>query len=358
MPAVQANRSTIPCLKTAAAYPADERVLIKRRGGLIRICIQPRTSVCVLDERLVQSLTQNLLAHRDDPNATSIELDFAPPGGLVFAGADLGELARASNWGVRGACIFLGDTYRLIDLIRRYPKPVSCRMDGSFFGSAVGVAAAAEVRSATSRTSIQFPECGIGLSPDAAATWYLPRLRGFTGIWLALSGAALSGRDLLAAGFCQLMEADSPLPKSATGHLEDAPYHAIDHVLAVHGDEIERSFCYQHVNDILAALGEGSSWARSQRQCILARSPVASSVTLRQLGLGSIIDDYRVALRLEYRILTRLVCAPDFREGVKNHAHQRQRAPRWSPSKLSRVTPDTLAPFFAPLRDGELQFVE
>ena len=38
------------------------------------------------------------------------------------------------------------------------------------------------------------PECGIGLFPDVGASFFLPRLPGYLGTYLALTGARLRGK--------------------------------------------------------------------------------------------------------------------------------------------------------------------
>ncbi len=49
----------------------------------------------------------------------------------------------------------------------------------------------ARYRIATERITFAMPETGIGLFPDVGGGWFLPRLHGATGVWLALTGARL-----------------------------------------------------------------------------------------------------------------------------------------------------------------------
>lgn len=41
-------------------------------------------------------------------------------------------------------------------------------------------------------TVFAMPECAIGLYPDVGGSWFLPRLRGGLGTYLALTGARLN----------------------------------------------------------------------------------------------------------------------------------------------------------------------
>lgn len=47
------------------------------------------------------------------------------------------------------------------------------------------------------RTLFAMPECAIGLFPDVGASFFLPRLPGQLGAFLALTGSRLRGRPAL-----------------------------------------------------------------------------------------------------------------------------------------------------------------
>lgn len=55
----------------------------------------------------------------------------------------------------------------------------------------------APFRIATENTIIAMPETKIGYSPDVGATFYLSRLEGEIGTYLALTGETVTGRTIL-----------------------------------------------------------------------------------------------------------------------------------------------------------------
>ena len=80
-----------------------------------------------------------------------------------------------------------------------FPKPYLALMDGVTMGGGVGLSVHGSHRVATERTLFAMPETGIGLFPDVGGGWFLPRLTGQLGAWLALTGARLKGADVAGA---------------------------------------------------------------------------------------------------------------------------------------------------------------
>lgn len=61
----------------------------------------------------------------------------------------------------------------------------------------MGLAAPAPFRVATEKTRFAMPETKIGYCPDVGASYYLSRLDGEIGTYLALTGTSLEGRAVL-----------------------------------------------------------------------------------------------------------------------------------------------------------------
>jgi 3-hydroxyisobutyryl-CoA hydrolase len=64
-------------------------------------------------------------------------------------------------------------------------------------GGGVGLSFPAPFRIATENTMFAMPETKIGYFPDVGASYYLSRLDGEIGTYLALTGDTLKGRQVL-----------------------------------------------------------------------------------------------------------------------------------------------------------------
>ena len=62
-------------------------------------------------------------------------------------------------------------------------------------GGGVGISLPCDFRIATENTRLAMPETGIGLFPDVGGGWYLSRLPGRVGEFMALTGARLDGAE-------------------------------------------------------------------------------------------------------------------------------------------------------------------
>ena len=60
--------------------------------------------------------------------------------------------------------------------------------DGITMGGGVGLSVHGRYRLATEKTLFAMPETGIGLIPDVGGGFFLPRLQGQLGMFLALTG--------------------------------------------------------------------------------------------------------------------------------------------------------------------------
>ena len=302
-------------------------------------------------------MTDALLAWRDDPAVQTVLIDHAGERGFC-AGGDIRTLAdSAASDGVE-ALRFFHTEYRLDHLISIYPKPVVAIMDGITMGGGAGVSLPARYRIATERTRFAMPETGIGLFPDVGAGWFLPRLPGASGAWIAYTGARLAAFECLEFGLATHRLPASNLVALRTA-LTELPAEAAvakyacrpqwDHP-GIDRARIDRLFGAQTLEECLEGLqSDDSGWAREQLAAMQGKSPLSSKITERLLRMGvraaTLADD----LVVEYRLASRIVMRPDFHEGVRAVLVDKDNAPRWSPASLAEVSEALVDEMFAPL---------
>ncbi|MEO8813593.1 MAG: enoyl-CoA hydratase/isomerase family protein, partial [Caulobacteraceae bacterium] len=334
-------------------------VIVRVEGAVGRLTLNRPQALGALTTTMCRLMIDALLAWRADEAVEAVLIDHAGDRGFC-AGGDIRALADSVAVGGAAAREFFFTEYRLDHLLFAYEKPVIAVMDGVIMGGGVGIAWGARYRIATERTTFAMPETGIGLFPDVGGSWFLPRLHGSTGAWLALTGARLKAAGCEILGIATDVVPSARLPELKSRFVAEPA--AVETILTElggdpgrsamieHHDEIDRLFSGETVEAIVAALAaDGSDWARAQAAIVAAKSPLSLKVALRQLRLGAAMTDFAEALTMEMRVAARLVSGHDFTEGVRAVILDKDGAPRWDPATLGGVTEAMLAAVFAPL---------
>ncbi|MEO6387902.1 MAG: enoyl-CoA hydratase/isomerase family protein [Croceibacterium sp.] len=350
----------------------SDEVLIRRAGPVGHISLNRPRALNALTQPMCEAISAALLEWRAHDGIEAVILDHAaePDGDHkrsrgFCAGGDVGMVRRSAleDGGVAGRAFFEAE-YHLNHLLFTYPKPVAAFMDGVTMGGGVGLALPARFRVATENTLFAMPEGAIGLFPDVGAGWYLPRLPGQVGKFLALTGARLDGAECLWAGLAThylpsetLAEAKALIvenPGDIDGALAPCAIEPPPARLAGNAERIERLFAADRLEDILAALAaDPSDWAAKEHKAVAAKCPATAKVALRQFAQGREQADFAAEMALEYRIAARMIMRPDFPEGVRAVLVDKDNTPRWDPATPEGVTEAMLDAIFAPLPVGE-----
>ena len=295
------------------------------------------------------------------------------------AGGDVAALAEDNLKGEEGqqqSTAYFGLEYKLDHLIATYKKPYVAFIDGITMGGGVGLSIHAPFRIATERTVFAMPETTIGFFPDVGASFFLPRMPGGVGTYLALTSEKLKGVNVFYAGVAthyihstslpalerrlaelrfkdydplheRLQLINSTIEEFCTGLPHDEPIHIQGELR----NAIDRCFGQTSVPAIIAALKaekeETKQWAEKTLATLHQRSPTAVYVTLRQMQLGknwSISETFQ----REHQIASKFMAHPDFTEGVHALLIRKDGKPAWKPASLEDIKPqDNIAdPFF------------
>jgi enoyl-CoA hydratase len=337
----------------------SENIVIRIEGKAGIISLNRPSALHALTLDMVHAMTVQLQKWADDAAVECVIIDHAEGRGFC-AGGDIRFLQESALVGGEAGRKFFHDEYQLNHLLFTCPKPVIAFMDGITMGGGVGISQPAKYRIATENTRFAMPETGIGLFPDVGGGWYLSRLPGRVGQYLALTGARIDGADCLAVGL-----ATHYLPSAALGDVKAAiaanPEN-IETILRAASvgaplakiveirPQIERLFASDIYEDILVGLEkDGGQWATKELAGLRIKSPQTCKVALRQLAAGKTMNDFADNMRMEYRIAARVLTRHDFIEGVRAVIIDKDNAPQWNPATPEGVTGALLDEVFSPL---------
>jgi len=369
---------------TIATFPMTDATVLFReiaapggRGFGVATLNMP-AALNALSADMVRLLTPQLRAWAEDPAVAGIVLHAA--GDKAFcAGGDLRQLhtsirqhgADRNPYAER----FFSEEYELDHLIHTFPKPVLAWGHGIVMGGGVGLMAGASHRVVTERTRLAMPEIGIGLFPDVGGSWFLPRMPGRTGLFLALTAAPLNAAD---AVHCRLADVFMPHDRKPQvfAAIASTPWAgepasdgaALKELLALaagdaapppslvqrHADEIEALVSGDDLRAIatrLRALSHSADpWLQAAGAAFGTGSPTSAALAFELWQRGSSLSLADV-FRLEYWAALGCCAHSDFAEGIRALLIDKDRRPRWSPATLEDVTPALISDHLRPRGD-------
>jgi enoyl-CoA hydratase len=237
-------------------------------------------------------------------------------------------------------------------------------MDGITMGGGVGISLPCKFRIATENTRFAMPETSIGLFPDVGGGWYLPRLPGRVGEFMALTGARLDGAECHYLGLAthyvpqaslpELMERVMKNPDRLAGGLGAVSATPPEAKIAANMPSIARCFASYRLEEIVDALqSDESEWAAMERMTLGTKSPLSCKVSLRLMEEGAQRTSFEEEMRAEYALAGRVVRTHDFREGVRALLIDKDNEPRWDPATPEEVDHEMLDVLFSPLPGSE-----
>lgn len=307
------------------------------------------------------------------------------------AGGDVAAIVKKNADGPHGQASskeYFKLEYRLDQVIATYPKPFIAYMDGITMGGGVGLSVHAPFRIATENTIFSMPETSIGFFPDVGGSFFLPRLDGYIGTYLALTSSQLNGVNAFYTGIATHYIDSSSLPglTARLGELEFKDYLSLNDRLSIiaatieeyqtgippnermliAGDlrrAIDRCFRHDRVEDILNALecersSEVGEWASKTIETLLERSPTSLKVTLKQMRLGTKWD-ISEAFQREYIMASRFMELPDFATGVSARLiHKPPTKPKWDPARVDDVQDTVVDEYFRTEGEERLALID
>lgn len=324
---------------------------------------------------MIETLTALLKGFLSDAQVHAVLIQGA--GEKAFcAGGDIRALYESHRAGTKLQVDFFANEYPLDYLLRFYPKPYIALVNGITMGGGMGVAQGSKLKVAGDRTRMAMPECAIGFFPDVGASYFLSRLPGELGRYLALSGAQIRAADTVYCGLADFylppanIEAllqglkalawpgPAPEREAAVGNLvqslaADPGPAAMKSVRSA----IDRHFAAPTVPEILASLAAESEppylkWAQETKKLMSARSPTMLKAAHEQLNRGRTMS-FADCLRMEIGMAQQSFVQGDFVEGIRALVIDKDNAPKWRPAHLDDVSDEAVAALFKNPWEGQ-----
>ncbi|KAF7037778.1 hypothetical protein CFC21_048076, partial [Triticum aestivum] len=269
--------------------------------------------------------------------------------------------------------------YWLCYHIHTYKKTTVALVNGLVMGGGAAMVAPLKFAVVTEKTVFATPEASVGLHTDCSFSYIHSRLPGYLGEYLALTGARLNAKEMIAAGLAthfvhseKLEDLEKQLLNLNTGD-ESAVRAVIEEFSTdVQLDQesilnklstIDKCFSAETVEEILKALDsevsvDGNQWIAPVLKSMRRSSPTGLKITLRSVREGrkqSLQECLKKEFGLTMNIL-RSVITGDVYEGIRALSIDKDNAPKWSPATVEEVKNEDIDRVFEPFTSGhELQ---
>ncbi|KAL9422949.1 hypothetical protein AB3S75_035101 [Citrus x aurantiifolia] len=358
----------------------DEQVVLGEEIGNVRLVTlnRPR-QLNVISSKVVSLLAEYLEKWEKDDRAKLVIVKGA--GRAFSAGGDLKMFYDGKN--SKDSCLeVVYRMYWLCHHIHTYKKTQVALAHGITMGGGASLMVPLKFSVVTEKTVFSTPEASIGFHTDCGFSFIHSRLPGHLGEFLALTGARLNGKELVAAGLAthfvpseKLPELEKRLIGLNTGD-EIAVKSAIEEFsedVQLDGQSvlnkqsiIDECFSKETVAEIIKSFEaeagkEGNGWIGPVLKGLKKSSPTGLKITLRSVREGreqSLAEGLKKEFRLTINILRAIISA-DIYEGIRALTIEKDNAPKWDPPTLDKVDDDKVDLVFQPFgEDLELQIPE
>ncbi|KAA3471872.1 3-hydroxyisobutyryl-CoA hydrolase 1-like isoform X1 [Gossypium australe] len=125
-------------------------------------------------------------------------------------------------------------------------------------------------------------------------------------------------------------------------------------------DVIDRCFSQRTVEEILSALerevvDQRDGWISATIQTLKKASPTSLKISLRSIRVGR-VQGVSACLAREYRMVCHVMCGEfsnDFFEGCRAILLDKDKNPKWEPSKLEHIADTTVDRYFSKVKDED-----
>ena len=93
----------------------------------------------------------------------------------------------------------------------------------------------------------------------------------------------------------------------------------------------------------------------NENSSLYSNRPTSLKITFRQIKNGAELD-FEDCMRMEYRMVSKVMSDHDFYEGVRALIIDKDNKPLWKPGNIDEISDETIDEFFKNLENNELNF--
>ncbi len=349
---------------------SEATVLFEERasGAEKRIGIATLNSEKTLNSltfEMVQLLSSKLRQWQADDAIACVFIQGAGPKALC-AGGDVQQLYQSAVSQPGGPCeeaeAFFELEYRMNYLLHTYAKPIICWGHGIVMGGGLGILAGCSHRVVTEKTRMAMPEVTIALFPDVGGSWFLNRMPGRVGLFLALTAAQMNGPDCIYTGIADrfiasthqqaVLEDLATLQWNENNKLHTQQVTKVLRRFEARSAEIKPTGnvaehyeiiqsltdqnSFYEIVDAITSLQTEDTWLQRASDALAHGSPISACNIQQALELTvhlSLADVFAFELMLA----TNIVRHPEFAEGVRALLIDKDKNPRWQYASVRDV---------------------
>lgn len=344
----------------------EPSVLAEVRNHVGHLYLNRSSGLNALTLEMVRGLQHYLNAWAADSAIVAVVLRSSSEKAFC-AGGDIRFLYDSFKSGDGQHMVFFEEEYALDQSIHHYGKPIVSLMNGLVLGGGMGLVQGTRFRVVSEKARMGMPETGIGYFPDVGGSYFLSRLAGGLGAYLAVTGAVIRSADALYAGLADYCVNSELLNEIDHGlnimRWSDRPEADIESLLKrvasnkLPGSElkairpaIDQHFTLDELPSIIDSLKSEDcaayqDWAENTLIQIQERSPLAMNVSLELIRRGRHLS-LEQCFSLELHLDRQWFISGDIMEGIRALIIDKDKNPKWHPAQLTDVTQTHIDDFF------------
>ncbi len=355
-----------------------EEVSSNGQNAIGVILLNSEATLNAIDLQMTDQIMEQLISWQNNDRIVAIfihssgEKSFCPGGDIQQIYHSMVEQS-ASN--CEYAEEFFIRFYRLVYFVHTYCKPTIVWGNGYAMGGGLGVLAGCKHRIATENTCIAMPEVRIGLFPDAGGSYFLNRMPGYCGRFLALTGISINATDSIYSGITDyfistnkrfeiltaLTKIDWQRDKNMDDtsikqllssfqeqHKEQDQQNLPTAKLKSHRHIIDQLCQGDDVNMIIQRISNyitNDEWMIKAQKGLSKDSPLAIKWIFKQLQLTANCSLKQV-FEKEMILATNIVHHGEFAEGIRALIIEKDQQPNWKFKSLDQVQDRDIDPLF------------